>query len=193
MTAPKPAYVALAVLLAAGTAGCASGMSDSPPEPNPSLYDTWDTNRDSLLDTQEFAAGPYRAWYPNAHDNFDRDGDGFITDEELTVSPQYHADTGRDGAEWDLDRNGSIDEDELRDGAFADWDVDGDGALDRDEFDAGAYDAWDTDGDGMLSDEEFGAASEQWLGDSDIGDFASWDQDGSGTIDSAEFRAGLAG
>ena len=191
MIGPKPVGAAMALVLAAVTAGCA-GEALEPPETSLSLYDTWDTNRDSLLDTQEFAAGPYHSWYSSAYDAWDYDGDGFVTDEEFRASPQWHADTGLDeGAGWDADQSGLIEEDEFQAGAFERWDADGDGFLDQDEFYAGAYDSWDTDRDGMLSDEEFGASTEAWLGDSDIGDFSSWDVDGSGLIDDTEFYDGL--
>jgi hypothetical protein len=193
MIGPKPAGAAMALLLAAATAGCAGEMRE-PAEMRLSHYDTWDTNRDSLLDTEEFAAGPYHSWYSSAYDVWDHDGDGFVTDEEFRASPQWHADTGVDAPrQWDTDQSGTIEEDEFQAGAFEHWDADRDGLLDQDEFYAGAYDSWDTDRDGLLSDEEFGAGTAAWRGDSDLGDFGAWDADGDGSVDSSEFYDGLAG
>lgn len=184
MTGPKPLAVTLALLVAAGTAGCAGERSEEPAT-RLSLYDTWDTDRDSLLDNQEFAAGPYHSWYSGTYNRWDADGDGFVSDEEYSASPQWHADTGI--GDWDTDRSGQLDEREFYAGTFERWDTDRDGRLDQDEFYAGAYETWDSNRDGVLSQEEFEASTAAWPGDTDIGDFASWDTDSSGLIESDEF------
>ena len=117
MTGPKPAGAAMALVLAALTAGCA-GEALEPRETSLSLYDTWDTNRDSLLDTQEFAAGPYHSWYSTTYDAWDIDRDGLLSEEEFGASTAAwlgDSDIGDFGA-WDADGDGSIDSSEFYDG-----------------------------------------------------------------------------
>jgi hypothetical protein len=139
MTGPKTACATLALLLAAATSGCATGAGGYEESgANLSLYDTWDADRNGMLDENEFDLGASR--WP---------GDFDVAD--FTA--------------WDTDRNGLVSEDEFYGGAYDVWDVDNDGMLSEAEFDAGAtglgeaeiggFADWDVDDNGVLDDEEF--------------------------------------
>jgi hypothetical protein len=138
MTGFKTTGTALALLLAAATSGCATGFGgDEEPGPDLSLYDTWDADRNGMLDENEFAAG----------------------------SAASLGDIG-DFAAWDADRSGALSEDEFYGGAYNVWDVDGDDLLSEAEFGAGTdawlgdsdmgdFADWDADRSGGLDDSEF--------------------------------------
>ena len=138
MTGFKTTGAALAVLLAAATSGCAMGSGgDEEPGADLSLYDTWDADRNGMLDESEFGAGSARSL----------------------------GDIG-DFAAWDADRSGALSEDEFYGGAYDVWDADRDGSLSEDEFGAGSdtwlgdsdmsdFTDWDVDRSGLLDNEEF--------------------------------------
>jgi len=141
MITTKTACATLALLLAAATGGCATGMGGyEEPGSDLSLYDTWDSDRNGMLDENEFDLGASE--WP---------GD---------------SDLG-DFAAWDTDRSGSLSEEEFYGGAYNVWDVDNDGMLSEAEFDVGAdasslggadiggFADWDVDDNGVLDDEEF--------------------------------------
>jgi hypothetical protein len=92
MTGPKTACATLALLLAAATSGCATGAGGYEESgANLSLYDTWDADRNGMLDENEFDLGASR--WP---------GDFDVAD--FTA--------------WDTDRNGLVSEDEFYGGAY---------------------------------------------------------------------------
>lgn len=96
-------------------------------------YSDWDLNRDTYLDQDEIGAGTYS--------HFDNDGDGLLSEEE-----------------WGL-FEGTFAEDEV--GEYAEWDVNRDGTLDANEYNtrfrsSGIYDRWDANRDTRIDAEEFG-------------------------------------
>lgn len=112
-------------------------------EPTPTyVYDDWDMDDDDLIAEEEFYttwndAGYYEAW--------DTDGDGYIDAMEWEAGvDEYYSD-------WDYDAYGD----------FANWDLDDDELLGEDEFGEGYYTAWDMDGDGYIDATEY----EQWYYD----------------------------
>lgn len=138
MTGSKITGTAMALVLAAATSGCATGFGGSEePGAELSLYETWDTDRDGVVDEDEFEV----------------------------ASAGDIGDIG-DFADWDADRNGALSEDEFYSGAYDVWDADRNGLLSQDEFGAGSdawlgdtdmsdFTAWDVDRSGLLDDEEF--------------------------------------
>lgn len=69
---------------------------------------------------------------------------------------------------------------------FADWDMDDDDFLDDDEFIMSFYDAWDVDNDDMLEESDWNTAV------ADFGlvgaDWDTWDVDADGVLDDADYN-----
>lgn len=107
-----------------------------------------DANNNGILDSQEFPTYVYHRW--------DRDGDGFLSDDEWTrSSPRWY------GAE-------------PRYKTHTAWDKNGDGRLDATEFDvvineSKLYSAWDADANTIIEGDEYAAATFRLYDENDDG------------------------
>ncbi len=119
-------------------------------------YETWDANRDRVLQRDEFAQwrteqGLFADWVGD--EGLDRE----VVNEDIRVA-------------LDVDGDGIVNEDEWRTGmtpllddagTWSDWDADGDSELDANEISEsletrGFYDVIDADSDDVIDDEEIG-------------------------------------
>ena len=138
----------------------------------------------------------------------DRDRDDALTPEEFLQATEPYA------AEFDLDRDGRLDREELARGLFRAFDENGTGRIDEAELARGAmrwwpedvevrFDAWNTHPDRGLDVDELRAAVERLglhrrfdqdrdgaVSHADLADvlFRSWDLDESDSIDPLEWR-----
>lgn len=111
-------------------------------EPDYAAYDTWDADRDEIIEEDEFQTTYRETDYFEA---WDVDGDSVVevAEWETGVNNYYPV--------YDYETNGDFD----------DWDVNQDNELDEDEFVTGTYRLWDTDNDGKIEAVEY----QEWYHD----------------------------
>ncbi len=97
------------------------------------LYNTWDADRDARLTTTEFNTGfDSDNWW----DTWDTDRDTYLSEDEFnTAYGNYSWYTPTLYGEYDVNRDGLLDENEWRTGLFNTWDTDRDTYLSADEYD----------------------------------------------------------
>ena len=99
-------------------------------------------------------------------------------------------------AEWDVNKDGNLDEDEYAGGFFTSWDTDKDGNLTQAEWDAGliyveqtgqSWAEWDLDRDGIINHGEYrgGVRDHNWI--------HAWDSNGDRMLNQMEYTKGMSG
>jgi hypothetical protein len=121
-------------------------------------YVDTDANKNGTLEANEFTTYVYKRW--------DRDMDGFLSDEEWQLS----------SVDWYRPYS------DVEYKNYTYWDKDGDKRLDTNEFDTlmsetALYSRWDMNGDGILQQDEYASAT-----------FAMYDDDKNGQIDLVEWK-----
>ena len=94
-------------------------------------FNEWDTDRDGSINEDEFNEGS-RNWQNR---NANTQGNTTVT----------NGNTGTSGTtnglgtynDWDIDRSGSIDQDEFNEGTYNTWDTDRSGTINNDEYNRG--------------------------------------------------------
>jgi len=164
----KTSYFLMAAFF--GVSICSFSQSDD-------SYNTYDANRDGILDRDEYSTSMER---DRSFEYWDSDDDGLIENEEYTsgVRERYDYDGNEmiDRTEWDrpspwstelgsyedydMNQDDNIDKAEWdkRGGSFAyenTYDRDQDGNLNEEEYIDMTYDSSDLNGDGVMSYDEF--------------------------------------
>lgn len=103
------------------------GMSDN-------NFTNWDSNQDGYLDEDEYSGGFFK--------NLDGNTDGKVDETEWNNGLTNSGVTGQSWADWDLDRDGFLNDGEYRDGYSKGswsraWDTDKDNRLSQDEYNQG--------------------------------------------------------
>ena len=115
-----------------------------------------DKNNNGVLDSQEFPVYVYQRW--------DRDHDGFLSDEEWKLSGVrwYGAsnDTYKNVTAWDKNNDGRIDPGEFDVAVsttklYNTWDKNNNGVLDSEEYANASFRVYDSNGDGMITPDEW--------------------------------------
>lgn len=99
-------------------------------------------------------------------------------------------------AEWDVNKDGNLDEDEYAGGFFTSWDSDKDGNLTQAEWDAGlnyieqtgqSWAEWDLDRDGIINNGEYrgGVRDHNWI--------HAWDTNDDRMLNKMEYTKGMSG
>ena len=121
----------------------------------------------------------------------------------LLASSAASQDVGATSLDLDLDADGTLSQQEFRDGftqrgVLSTWDADADGLLSREEFGSGVYDRYDTDLSGDLGIDEYArlgpdyAAEGRWYRNgSDVAGADGWDADADGVLQREEFDQGF--
>ena len=98
--------------------------------------------------------------------------------------------------EWDVNKDGNLDEDEYAGGFFTSWDADKDGNLTQAEWETGAnyieqrgqsWADWDLDRDGIINHGEYrgGVRDHNWI--------HAWDSNDDRMLNKMEYTKGMAG
>lgn len=107
-------------------------------EADPSISDNdftnWDSNQDGYLDEDEYSGGFFK--------NLDGNTDGKVDETEWNDGLTNSNVTGQSWADWDIDRDGFLNDGEYRDGYSKGswsraWDTDKDNRLSQDEYNTG--------------------------------------------------------
>jgi EF hand len=115
-----------------------------------------DVNNNGILDSQEFPVYVYQRW--------DRDHDGFLSDEEWKLSGVrwYGAsnDSYKTVTTWDKNGDGRIDPSEFNVAVsttklYDTWDKNANGIVDSEEYSSASFRIYDTNSDGMISPDEW--------------------------------------
>lgn len=99
---------------------------------------SWDSSGDAMLDENEFGTGFDSRW-----SGWDGDGDGRLSKAEFGTASTSWGDAPGGADEnglfdmWDADKDGTLDNNEFRDGSFSTWDADGNKMIDDNEYLAG--------------------------------------------------------
>ena len=121
-------------------------------------YNDSDANNNGILDSNEFGTYVYNRW--------DRNGDGFITDDEWQVSTTrwYPAGTTvyKTYPDWDANNDGHIDSTEFgtvvtTTKLYETWDVDSDNTIEGEEYAKSSFRVLDENDDGSLTLKEYQA------------------------------------
>ena len=118
---------------------------------------SYDKNGNGFMDADEFTTYFYT--------RSDADGDGYLGDEEWTVSTTgwyrpYKDVNYNTYTYWDANKDGRLDTNEIntlveKTGLYSRWDIDQNGRVDNMEFERGAFAAYDDNGDGVLDIQEW--------------------------------------
>lgn len=119
-------------------------------------YNTWDVNSDGWLNEDEFGDGLYGTWDANDDDIID-------TDEWNSGLYNQFGDDYADFSAWDTDGNNEINDSEYNEvysnsSVYNDWDADGNNEINDSEVNEGVFSWFDGDDDGYLSEDEAGNA-----------------------------------
>ena len=122
-------------------------------------WSNWDSNSDGNLDDNEF--------YDTSYGWVDSDNDELINEEEWDEGfNNLFGDYGteEDFTEYDVNNDGSLDEDEWFQGWgdsdwFNDFDANDDSYVDNNEWETGLFDNWDENDDGSWNEDEYNAYS----------------------------------
>lgn len=96
-----------------------------------SPYADWDADGDRRIDANEFRDGYNRGGY---FTNYDIDKSSLLDENEFRSMGDDFDDVDERYADFDRDRDGFLSDDEARDGIFGYYDRDRDGYLDEDEY-----------------------------------------------------------
>lgn len=119
-------------------------------------YNDQDANNNGILDTQEFNTFVYNRW--------DRNGDGFVTDDEWQASTVRWYPPGyseyKTYTYWDKDHDGRLDANEFgsvmeNTKLYKTWDSDADNVIENSEYAASTFHIYDLDNDGKITLEEW--------------------------------------
>lgn len=105
-------------------------------QPTERAFEDWDLDGNSQIDQDEFN----QSWTSEGYWNlYDRNNDGVIDLEEWNKGlEEYYDKFDRERLgeyiDLDVDKSGSLDEEELAQGSFVIWDTNGDGRIDSTEF-----------------------------------------------------------
>ena len=128
-------------------------------------YGAWDRDDNAMLDENEFATGVYSTW--------DADNDLRITEREFEAGADrwFGEDFETAFSDWDADGDGVINQRDFAENwdrdYYAEWDVNRDEMLDEQEFGSGVYETADLDSDQVITIEEEGWF-EGWFDGDDI-------------------------
>jgi hypothetical protein len=106
-----------------------------------------DQNKDNYLDPEEFKSGTTKLDFMA---RWDTNGDGRIDKKEAAQMGEK-----TDSREWDQDKSGDLNNDELKAAVFELWDSNHDSRIDQDEFALGWFNHLDTNHDHRLVAAEF--------------------------------------
>lgn len=146
------------------------------------LFRRMDANEDGKIERDEWKLEP------EFFDRFDRNGDGVITTDEVTIFER-----GQRGK-----RDGRGPRPDVRSGKgsahfLEKFDANGDGKVGKDEFPhERRFTEMDADGDGFLSKEEIEEALDKRLRESNVGFFERFDLNGDGKVTREEFTGPAA-
>lgn len=113
---------------------------------------SYDSDKDGYIQPDEFTTYLYS--------RSDRDGDGYMGDEEWKMSTSqlyrpYKDVNYNTYTYWDQDKDKRLDNNEVKTliektGLYSKWDTDTDGKVSNAEFEKGTFDAYDDNGNGAL-------------------------------------------
>lgn len=136
------------------------------------IFSNWDQDRDGLISEDEFNGGVYNSYDRDNSDSLDEAEYGVV---DGGAPGYWNRDATVEAYEaWDIDGDGVILSNEFSDGfrevgLLGEWDVDKDGALNEEELTTGVYDHYDEDDTGIIEEPELTD-----IGD-DMGDEGFWD------------------
>jgi Ca2+-binding EF-hand superfamily protein len=120
---------------------------------------SYDSNKDGYIQPEEFTTYLYT--------RSDRDGDGYMGDEEWKVNTSqwyrpYKDVNLNNYTYWDQDKDNRLDSNEVKTliektGLYSKWDTNTDGKVSNEEFEKGTFAAYDDNSDGALSLDEWKA------------------------------------
>lgn len=114
---------------------------------------SYDSNKDGYIQPDELTTYLYS--------RSDRDGDGYMGDEEWTMTTSqfyrpYKDVNYNNYTYWDQDKDKRLDNNEVKTliektGLYSKWDTNTDGKISNVEFEKGTFDSYDDNSDGMLN------------------------------------------
>lgn len=118
---------------------------------------SYDSNKDGYIQPEEFTTYLYT--------RSDRDGDGYMGDEEWKVNTSQWYRPYKDVnyntyTYWDQDKDNRLDSNEVKTliektGLYSKWDADTDGKVSNEEFEKGTFAAYDDNSDGVINHDEW--------------------------------------